>query len=493
MEMVRNNIRSLLAKYILSAVAATLVSGIYEVIDGIFVGRQLGAPGLAAVTLAYPPATVVMAVGSMLAAGCGCLAALRLGAGDRRGARLVCGAGMILWLLFSVALTLAGTLGATPIARLMGADGSLLNPARDFIFWYCAGSLVVVGSLFFDSMIRNSGHPLFSMGCMIGGALLNIVFDAIAVLGLNWELAGVALATVVSQLLVVAAQLVFMVRKRILLRPDFTGLGWNLPARIVWLGLAAFSGTAAIGVMMLLNNWVLARHGGEFQISVFGIMNYVLSLVLLIFIGIALGIQPLISCNYGAGRMDRVYEILRRTLQLALGVGTGLMVVVLAFREPLIRIFNQNDPVLLAATSRAFCWYFPSVCIVGLVFVVAGYFQAIGRTVPANLLLIGKHCLFVIPGLYFLPGWMGVNGIWLATPSGDMLALAVAAGILSWDITIRRRATAAATAVAQDLAYGWECLWNALLPVRVQGRDFRVVIRLSPWLSPDPAPGPANC
>jgi len=490
MEMVRNNIRSLLAKYIFSAVAATLVSGIYEVIDGIFVGRKLGAPGLAAVTLAYPPATVVMAVGSMLAAGCGCMAALKIGAGDNAGARRVCGGGVILWLLFSVVLTLFGTIGATSVAGLMGADAHLLNPARDFIFWYCAGSVTVVGSLFLDSMIRNSGHPLFSMSCMISGAILNIIFDAIAVFLLDWELAGVAAATVTAQAIVVAAQLTFMFKRRILLLPSFRGLTWHIPLKIIWVGLAAFSGTAAIGAMMLLNNIVIARYGGEFQISVFGIMNYVLSLVLLVFIGVAVGIQPLISCNYGAGRMDRVYAILRQTMQLALFIGITLTALLMIFREPLIMVFNAADRMLISATAQAFCWYFPSICIVGLIFVIAGYFQAIGRTMPANLLLIGKHCLFVAPGLYFLPQILGVNGIWLATPSGDVLALFFAVGILGWDIAVRRRA--ASPAIAGD-AYAWlgfNLIWNNLVPVRVYGRDRWTTLRQSQFLCPDPAPGP---
>lgn len=496
MEILRKNLRPLLAKYIFSAVAATLISGVYEVVDGIFVGRKLGASGLAAITLAYPSALLVMAVGGMLAAGCGCLAALHRGRGDGDRARRVAAGGVILWLLAVLVFTCGGTFGATALAGFLGASGHLLPMARGYIFWFNAGCLAVIGSLLFDSLLRNSGHPLAAMLIMVGGALLNIALDAVVVLVLEWDLAGVAAATVVSQLLTLATLAAVMVRTRAALLPRRADFVFDraLWGRILRGGLAAFSGTAAIGVMILLNNLAINRYGTETELSVFGIINYVLSLVLLIFIGMAQGIQPLIGVNYGAGRLYRVNRILRLTLRFSLAAGTVMVFFLLLLRRELIVIFGASDPEMIEIAAGAFGRYFLSVGFAGAIFVIASYFQAIGRVLPAGLLLLGKHCLFLIPGLYYLPAVWGVDGIWLATPAGDFAALLLAALWLIWELWGRRM-------LREPIQYRratsdwdrWCSLDEMVLPYWLveawRRRSWSIRFNLY-GVSPDPAPDP---
>ena len=286
--------------------------------------------------------------------------------------------------------------------------------------------MVLVG----NNVCRSEGNARTAMFSMMGGAVLNIFLDYLFVFPLGMGIRGAALATILSQgfSLLYLAQY-FIRRKSIYrLRPRHFVIQFRALWEIIGVGFASFIRQIANSLVALVLNNMLKDFGGDTAISVYGIINRILTFLYMPTQGLVQGMQPIAGYNYGARAYDRV----KRALHLSIAAGLVFAAVFTALIELfpgwIFRLFTDDAALISAGAGalRLVCALalFAAVQIVG-----AGFFQAIGRVIPSLLLTASRQIFFFIPLALILPrvGGLGMWGIWLAFPLADGLSAVVTA------------------------------------------------------------------
>ena len=150
--------KNLLA-YILPSAGGLCVTYLYNIVDGIFVGRGVGHLALAAVTITVPFITTTVAISSLFAMGGSTVIAIRLGRGDKKGANDAFMCSFLMTLALPIVLLAVGTIFPRQIALLCGSSRAILPLAIDYLFYYTAFSIPFLLSSCLSVFVRNDGAP----------------------------------------------------------------------------------------------------------------------------------------------------------------------------------------------------------------------------------------------------------------------------------------------------------------------------------------------
>ncbi|MEG1544401.1 MAG: MATE family efflux transporter, partial [Tannerellaceae bacterium] len=176
-------------------------------------------------------------------------------------------------------------------------------------------------------------------------------------------------------------------------------------------------------------NHSLKEYGGDLAIGAYGIITSLAMLLVMLILGVAQGMQPIVGFNYGAGRMDRVHETLRQVIIISTVIsGMGFLASVL-FPGILVKAFT-GDGELLLISERGLQQTMLGFFVVGSQISISQFFQSIGMAWKAIFLNLSRQCVFLIPAILLLPPFLGLSGVWLASPFSDLVAAVVAWGFL---------------------------------------------------------------
>lgn len=425
----------LLWRFSIPAIVGMVVNALYNVVDSIFVGNWVGEIGLAAVTIAFPVMLVLMGLGMLIGVGASTLVSIRLGERKQPEAERILGNALSLALIVAVVFTGVSLLFLDPILRLLGAEEEILPYARDFTRIILAGSLFMHLGFGLNNIIRAEGNPKVAMATMLISAILNTILNPLFIMVFHLGIAGSALATVLSQAVSAIWVLSYFLGKKstLKLRLAALALDQRIVTNIFKVGFSPFMMQIAASLVTLLLNFALLKQGGELAIAAAGIINRVGMLVLMPIFGINQGVQPIIGYNHGAGNFIRV----RQALKIAIYAATSLcilgFVLIQALAPYIIRGFNQNpDLVVLGAHGlRIMCALVP---VIGFQVVGSGYFLAVGRAGVAMLLSLSRQVILLIPLLLILPGILGLEGVWIATPAADLGAALLTVWLLYYEL-----------------------------------------------------------
>jgi putative MATE family efflux protein len=329
-------------------------------------------------------------------------------------------------LLVAVALVLTVVASALldPLLRASGASEAVLPYARDFLRIIMLGSVFQMVGFGLNAVIRGEGNPRIAMLTMLIGVLLNVVLAPIFIFVFRWGMKGAAAATVIAQAVSALWVLAYFLRGRSLLKLRLRNLALSGPLcrTILAMGSPHFAIQIAASVLNSILNNQLRTHGGDLAVSVMGILYPMFMLIAMPIFGINQGAQPIIGYNYGARRFDRV----KKTLQTAILAATSLalvgFVVMMIFPRQIVGLFDPSDESLGNLGSHAVRICMTMFPVVGFQIVSASYFQAVGKPKEAMFLSLSRQVLFLIPAVLILPRFFGLDGVWAAMPTADLLS-----------------------------------------------------------------------
>lgn len=418
----------LLLNMSLPATIAMIVNALYNVVDTIFIGRGVGTLAIGGLTIAFPIQMMIMAFAQMIGIGAASAVSRSLGAGDVEKADRVAGNSFGAILLLSSLLVWIGLSFTEPILRLFGATDAILPYADAYI------SVIFMGSVFFsftvssNNLVRAEGNAKVSMFAMLIGTGLNILLDPLFIFVLDMGIAGAAWATILSQFcsfLFISRYLfcdksTLKVRWRHL-RPDPAIL-----REIVTVGFASFARQVAGSIVAIIVNNSLAFYGGDLAISIFGVVNRVIMFLFMPLFGVVQGLQPIAGFNYGAGRHDRVREVVKLAMLVTTVFATAGALAGQLFPRAIFSVFT-TDAALIAEGAPALRLVILMIPVVGIQIVGATLFQSLGKALPSLVLSLLRQVLLLIPLLLILPriGGLGLMGIWIAYPLADFFSTAV--------------------------------------------------------------------
>ncbi len=423
-ELGTKDIGKLLMQYAIPSIIATTASALYSITDSIFIGHGVGALAISGLAITFPLMNLSAALGTMVGVGASALLSMRLGQKDYDSANKIVGNVFLLILILGVLFTIPVLIFLRPILYFFGASDETMPYAYDFMQIIVSGTIITHLYFSLNAVIRASGEPMKAMQATIMTVVVNAVLNPLFIFVFGWGMRGSAIATIISQVVVLMWQLHFFRQKDNFLTISRSNLRIDPKIALdsITIGMSPFLMNAVSSVIVIIINQGLLEYGGDLAVGAFGIVNRVAMLFVMIVFGLNQGMQPIAGYNYGAKLYDRVLEVLKKSVVFATIVMTIGFLVAELFPQSIVSIFTNNQELIAKSTTglRIVFIFYP---FIGFQIVVSTFFQSIGKAGKAIFLSLTRQVIFLIPFLLILPKYFGINGVWVAMPASDALSI----------------------------------------------------------------------
>lgn len=407
---------SLIIKNALPAVASMLFMALYQVVDGIMVGRSLGPEALASVNILYPIIAVFIGLAVMIGVGGNARIAVLLGAGDTMQARRVLGLVVALGSTLGVAGSLIIFFAFPQLLSILGTSGELGDLAGQYLLVVGPFATPLILIFILEQSMRNDGRPALATLVMAATAVLNIILDYLFLFPLKMGIGGAALATGLSQSLGAVIFFGYFIQKNVRRRPrlrlGIPGGGFLVIKAIAVNGSSEMFNSLAAGLTTFLFNRIILSYIGAMGVAAFALVQYLLIFGIVIFIGLGNGTQPILSYNYGAGQYDRVRGTLSRLMAASLVVGVIFFIALKWQAGALAALFIPDHPEALALTLQIADIISWSMLFMPVGIVVSVFFTALEKAKSSLVVAVSRGLVFTLIGLAAFPLLWAEAGIW---------------------------------------------------------------------------------
>ncbi len=427
----------LLYKFAIPSIIAMLVGALYNIIDQFFIGQKIGELGNAATNVAFPLSTSCIAIVLLFGIGGASSFNLSMGKGEHKKAAYFIGNSITMLFVLGVILTIFTQAFLSPMLKFFGSPENVMGYAKTYTGITSLGFPFLILANGGGHLIRADGNPKFAMICNLSGAIINTILDPIFIFWLDMDMAGAALATVIGQLFsFLLAINYFRHYKTVHIKKHHLIPKWSYTGRIMALGAApAFNQVAMMVVQIIMNKSLthygaLSSYGESIPLASAGIINKVAMLFFSVVIGISQGMQPIVSFNYGAKKLDRVKKV------FSLAIRYGFIISLIAFLmfqlipKPIISIFGSGTDKYFDFAVLYFRIYMFFTFINFIQPISSNLFTSIGKPKKGIFLSLTRQIIFLLPFILVLPLFMGIDGIMYAGPAADLIAAVVSASFV---------------------------------------------------------------
>lgn len=434
-----DSVGKVFVRYLVPSVVGMFMMSINVVIDGIFVGQRLGEVALAGVNVAFPVFSIYFAISLWVGIGGAALYSRSLGAKNVEQARSIFTHSLTL--IFSLTLALAGIayLFREKLAVFLGANNETMPYAMEFMTVLLSFGFLVTVQNAFSIFVRNDANPNLAMISLLVTAVCNIGLNYVLLFVLDFGVAGSAWALIGASAIGACVLFTHFLRKDSTLRFVKLRLSWKLAKSTFTIGFPSFVAELGIAVFTAGYNMAMVRWAGTLGVSAFSILNYVHSVVLMIFIGMGSGIQPLISYYRGAKQHVRERETINIAVKTSIGIGLGVFLIGLLTADSIVSLFGSFTREVQELAASGIRLFFIGYLFMGVNFVMMTYFQSTDQVKMATWITVAREMLIMVALLFTLPHVMGTTGIWLAIPLSELIV------VLTVYAYIRRRSRTVAS------------------------------------------------
>lgn len=395
----------------------TMVFGaLYQIADGLFVGRFIGEDALAAVNLIMPVIMMVFAFSNMIATGTSVRISVLLGEKKREEASKVFTFSIKFIFIMSCIIGIIGLFFAEPIIRLLapGATEQAINFGITYTKVYAIFSPLLPIYFATDNYLRVCGKEKLSMWLGIGTQGFNIVLDVILIAFLGCGIWAAAFTSCAAMAIGSVITLWLFKGKKMDLYYQNGKVALRVFSKILANGSSEFFSNISMSIMSVVFNFFLLKYGGTTAVAAFSVIMYVDSIIGMLVFGMCDALQPAISYCYGAGRMDKVKAILRRIILGAVMLSLASMFFMLFLGEYVAPFFVKPEDTELLSVSIIGMKLFSFSYLTGWVdMCFSSYFTALERPVRSLLTSFFGTLVFPIGFLFILSPIWELNGVWL--------------------------------------------------------------------------------
>lgn len=434
-------ISKLMLKFSIPTIISLVVNSLYNIVDQIFIGRGVGYLGNGATNVVFPITVLAMGFAFMIGDGGAAYLSLKLGQQKKDEAAKGVANSIIIGLIVSIIMFLGGLIFLPQLLDLFGCTDGL----REYAIGY--GRIIVIGLPFFiigsvlNGMIRADGSPKYAMISMVTGAILNIILDPIFIFLLNMGVEGAALATIISQFVTFFLNIIYIKKfKSIKITRSTFKFEFKTVFKVLSLGVSSFITQLSFVLLISVQNNLLGKYGelskfgADIPITVLGIVMKINQILTSIILGVAVGSQPIVGFNYGAGKTDRVKKTIKTVLSCTLTVSTIAFILFQTIPDKLIAIFGKGDSNYIEFACLTFRTYL-LCCICSGIQIPSGiFFQAIGKSMKSAILSLSRQILLLIPGMIIFSSIWGLMGILYAGPVADTVAFVLSSTLLFFEM-----------------------------------------------------------
>ncbi|MEC4737129.1 MULTISPECIES: MATE family efflux transporter [unclassified Shewanella] len=424
-------------RYAIPSVAAMLVNGIYQIVDGIFIGQYVGYQGLAGINMAWPIIYVFAGIGLMIGMGSGSLLSINRGENaqhcDSKESSLAVingtlASAIILILVFGLLGSFALNFSVDTLLQLQGGTGQTLLMAQQYTMPFVWSLVFTILATAIPILIRNDESPNIATGLMVMGACLNIALDYLLIVKFDLALHGAAIATISAQVAVSIAGIGYFLSSKTRVEFIASKFKFNpkLARQILLLGVSSLVMYLYTSFVFALHNRLFMEYGSSLTVGAFAIVGYLMVLYYFIAEGLGEGMQPPVSFFFGADQPKNIKRMVILATKVTISAGVLWVLILNIFPNSIIGLFNSDDPVLLKETITGIQLHLFAMYLDGFIVLSIMYFMAVNQG-GKSLFISVANMMIQLPFLYFLPKWLGVTGVWLALPLSNVALFLIVA------------------------------------------------------------------
>lgn len=406
------------------SVASMIIFSLYTMIDGVFLSHAVGEYALTAVNIALPYINGIFALAILFAMGTSTVVAIAMGHGETERANRVFTQNLWVLAVISAVISILVQLFTKELALFLGATESTFDFVVQYLRVVSPFSIFFIVGYAMEVLVKTGGHPEVSLKGLVSCFIVNIALHAVLVLALDMGITGAAIATGVAQGVAFAVFLVHFASGKsnlrlVRLKKPFL----SIYRRIIPLGLSDFANEVSLAVVVIIFNKVTFRVAGESGVVAYAVIQYINNIAVMIYAGVAQGMQPLVSLAYGAGDKRgclKFYSLAQRTILVCSLVCFGVCFFATA---PVVSLLLESSSAAFDETVRAVRLFSISFLMAGFNICSAGFFNATTKPVRALSLSLSRGIVLITASIYIMSELFGITGTWLSPVVSEGLCL----------------------------------------------------------------------
>lgn len=419
-------------KYMIPSLFDLSVYSICSIISGIMTSKWIGTTAMGAVSVASPYISFIYAYGLIFGVGGSTVISIHRGRGDESTAKEVFSLNIACMTATTILISLAAFVFTKQLASLLGATPENTKYVVQYLRIITLFSLPYGFSYMLGMMLKADGHPLVGLIGSTAATATNLILLFVLTEAIHMGIAGVAMASAMSQVVLSLVYLGHFLSKRSSLKFVPFLFRWKKVWHIIQLGVPDALSEGSPGIFAMAFNYLVYRNMGETGIVVFSVINYISLLTTQMLLGATQGMSPLVS--FYKGKQDLVLEKLyhRFAQYVAIAISALVFAVCMLKTDWVVAQFiSPNEMEAYQAGLRAlriFSWFLP---FAGFTIVSIGYLSAIQRPQYSQFLSLFRGLIGVVAFGIVLSRLWGEIGIWLAPVASEGVAFLIALWMLS--------------------------------------------------------------
>lgn len=411
------------AKYVTPSILSIISITMYMMVDGIFVSRFVGSHGMAAVSIIMPLFSLLLGISIMMSAGGSALIGIELGAKKLEAANKHFSLlGVLLATCAVIVPCVAFAVGFENLARLLGASAVLVPYCVEYLQALILGLSVVSLQLFFEYFIRLDGKPIWALALALTGGIVNITLDYVFIVLWDMGVAGAGYASAAGIFFAVflgAYYFFFCSENLSFVRPQWS---FDFVWRTMVNGSSEMVTECSTGIKIVAFNYVILSYAGEAGVAAMAILMYLYAVFGSFHFGLSMGMQPLLSINYGAQKFCKIQEILKRTALIAGIASLCSGCIAFFFKEEIVDVFahGQSDVVEYATHGLGVLSIAATLCSINIL--ASGFFTSMGNGKISAFISLCNSFFLTLVFIYVFPKVFGITGVWWVVPSAEICA-----------------------------------------------------------------------
>ena len=401
-DMTQGNIFKTLIKFTIPIIIANVLQTLYSAADMIVVGKFAGKESLAAVGSTTPAINIMITVFIGMSSASNVIVARKFGAGNKAGVEKAMHTAMALCIVGGIVLAFAGVFLSKSILTLMNCPADVINLSVLYMRIYCLGIPAMLLYNFGSAITRALGDSRRPTYYLAASGLINVALNLVLVIGFEMGVAGVAIATITSQ--IISATLVVINLRRFdeetrlsMRKIRFYGnelremLLLGIPAGIqssifTFSNLIIQSSINSCGSATMAGNSAGSSVENIFYVATSAFFHSIITFM---------------GQNIGAKRFDRIKKGYWVGFSSAGALGLVLSAVLILFAEPLVSIYTDSKEAIQIGAERIII-IGGTQFLCGLMEVAAGALRGIGVASRSMI-----TCLIGVSGVRLLMNWIG--------------------------------------------------------------------------------------
>ena len=424
LQKIKQNTVGMILQFSIPAIIAMVLTSLITVVDGFFIGNYVGEEGIAAVNLGLPIIYLFLSIGLMVSVGGVAIAGMSFGAGNLTACNQVFRQTIATTFTFSVLTGLAVALFFEPMLNLLGAEGQVRESFKIYYGILLSELIVMVVNSSFGMFIRGEGNPQFYMKVNIVSVLMNIALDYVFAACFHVGIAGIAIASLLSEMVSFGMILYFFLKKAKVYHLGRFSFSAALLKRTLLNGSSEFIGEMSTGIAMFAYNFVIMRKIGVDGVTAFTIVGYIAYMFSMIIVGFGQGASPLVSFSFGAKESGLAKKIRRQTNGFVFAIGAVVFMLMAVFSGWYSGLFVKNNAIQ-EMVRHGMMIFMISFFFSGMNAITSFYFTSIGKAFESAVISLSRGLVVLLICIFVLPAFFGMIGVWLAAPVTEVVTIII--------------------------------------------------------------------